>query len=128
MIASGMNKLVQFVPCQAIAPQQLCLAHDAKHVQTVLHVLDGKTHDDNDDDTMTAPNFRDSLFWNEHSKQAVLMSAGAVCTLTGMVCNGELDNGFALVRPPGHHAGIYILCVLYIYITRWWLFTRILLF
>lgn len=34
------------------------------------------------------------------------LAAGATCQLVDGVITGEIDNGFALVRPPGHHAGI----------------------
>jgi len=43
-------------------------------------------------------------YTNEYSYQAALMAAGGVIELTGAVLDGRVDNGFALVRPPGHHA------------------------
>ncbi len=47
-----------------------------------------------DPDTHTSPD----------SYQAALLAAGGALALTEAVVAGELDNGFALVRPPGHHA------------------------
>jgi acetoin utilization deacetylase AcuC-like enzyme len=38
------------------------------------------------------------------SYEAALLSAGGLLELIKAVMEGELDNGFALVRPPGHHA------------------------
>ncbi len=38
------------------------------------------------------------------SYDAACLAAGAVVSGVEMVVNGEIDNGFALVRPPGHHA------------------------
>lgn len=44
-------------------------------------------------------------FWNDvHTPQAARMAAGSVTELALRVGAGELKNGFALVRPPGHHA------------------------
>ena len=38
------------------------------------------------------------------SYQAAAIAAGSLIDLTMAVLKGDLDNGFALVRPPGHHA------------------------
>uniref|UniRef100_K1QM87 Histone deacetylase n=1 Tax=Magallana gigas TaxID=29159 RepID=K1QM87_MAGGI len=43
--------------------------------------------------------------WNEmHTYTAVRMAAGCVTELALRVANKDLKNGFAVVRPPGHHA------------------------
>ncbi|XP_058533953.1 histone deacetylase 9 isoform X8 [Ochotona princeps] len=43
--------------------------------------------------------------WNElHSSGAARMAVGCVMELASKVASGELKNGFAVVRPPGHHA------------------------
>uniref|UniRef100_A0A3B3T488 histone deacetylase n=1 Tax=Paramormyrops kingsleyae TaxID=1676925 RepID=A0A3B3T488_9TELE len=43
--------------------------------------------------------------WNEmHTSTASRMAAGSVTELAFKVAKGELKNGFAVVRPPGHHA------------------------
>ncbi|TRY81901.1 hypothetical protein DNTS_034455, partial [Danionella cerebrum] len=43
--------------------------------------------------------------WNEmHTSTASRLAAGSVTELAFRVAKGELKNGFAVVRPPGHHA------------------------
>uniref|UniRef100_A0A2K6EKC5 Histone deacetylase n=1 Tax=Propithecus coquereli TaxID=379532 RepID=A0A2K6EKC5_PROCO len=43
--------------------------------------------------------------WNElHSSNAARWAAGSVTELAFKVASRELKNGFAVVRPPGHHA------------------------
>lgn len=43
--------------------------------------------------------------WNEaHTSTASRLAAGSVVELAFRVAKGELKNGFAVVRPPGHHA------------------------
>ncbi|XP_039602786.1 histone deacetylase 7 isoform X2 [Polypterus senegalus] len=43
--------------------------------------------------------------WNEmHTSTSARMAAGSVTELAFRVAKGELKNGFAIVRPPGHHA------------------------
>ncbi|CAH1789296.1 unnamed protein product [Owenia fusiformis] len=43
--------------------------------------------------------------WNDnHTAMAARVAAGCVTELSLLVGSGELKNGFAIVRPPGHHA------------------------
>ncbi|MEZ4706651.1 MAG: histone deacetylase [Caldilineaceae bacterium] len=41
---------------------------------------------------------------NRDTYQAALLSAGGLLNVVDAVLRGQADNGFALVRPPGHHA------------------------
>ncbi len=41
---------------------------------------------------------------NADSYQAALLAAGGLLNMTDMIIEGQVDNGFALIRPPGHHA------------------------
>ncbi len=40
----------------------------------------------------------------KHDFETALLAAGGLLYLCNDVLNGKVDNGFALVRPPGHHA------------------------
>lgn len=54
----------------------------------------GKRYDYLDQDTATSAK----------SYEAALLAAGSMIKGVDMLVEGEIDNGFALVRPPGHHA------------------------
>jgi acetoin utilization deacetylase AcuC-like enzyme len=41
---------------------------------------------------------------SSQSYRAAKLAAGGLCVLVEAVCSGDPRNGFALVRPPGHHA------------------------
>ena len=41
---------------------------------------------------------------SRQSCDVAMLAAGGVITLADNVISGEIDNGFALIRPPGHHA------------------------
>jgi acetoin utilization deacetylase AcuC-like enzyme len=43
-------------------------------------------------------------YTNENSFLAATIAAGSSIDLTNAIINGELKNGFAFIRPPGHHA------------------------
>lgn len=48
--------------------------------------------------------FDPDTYSNQHSFTAAATAVGSSIDLTKAVINGELKNGFALLRPPGHHA------------------------
>ena len=72
--------------------EELLRVHEAAHVDRVLS-LSGQDAQ-LDPDTAMSPG----------STEAALLAAGAGAQLVLDVMKGEADNGFALVRPPGHHA------------------------
>ncbi|XP_023633606.1 histone deacetylase 5 isoform X1 [Capsella rubella] len=45
-----------------------------------------------------------SIYLNGGSSEAAYLAAGSVVKVAEKVAEGELDSGFAIVRPPGHHA------------------------
>ncbi|UZJ52442.1 hypothetical protein CBS101457_001762 [Exobasidium rhododendri] len=45
-----------------------------------------------------------SLYVNEHSARCARLSCGGVIEMCDAVASGKVRNGFAIVRPPGHHA------------------------
>lgn len=45
-----------------------------------------------------------SLYVNEYSALCARLSAGGVIEMCKAIADGEIRNGFAIVRPPGHHA------------------------
>jgi len=73
--------------------EELLFIHSKDYIDMVA-ATSGKPYGYLDADTQTS----------EGSYLAALRAAGGLCNAIEMVDNGELDNAFALVRPPGHHA------------------------
>lgn len=73
--------------------EDILLNHTESHFNLVART-DGVSHSVLDADTHTS----------SASFQAAMAAAGGLIYLTQKVIDGELDNGFALIRPPGHHA------------------------
>uniref|UniRef100_A0A182FMG5 Uncharacterized protein n=1 Tax=Anopheles albimanus TaxID=7167 RepID=A0A182FMG5_ANOAL len=46
----------------------------------------------------------DAIFIHPGSYETSLLSVGSTVALVDAVCKGEVQNGMAIVRPPGHHA------------------------
>jgi acetoin utilization deacetylase AcuC-like enzyme len=46
----------------------------------------------------------DTTYHPLHSRKAAKLSAGGLIELADAVVHGQVKNGFALIRPPGHHA------------------------
>ena len=81
------------VPVRRALEHELHLVHSPKHVQKIA-ATEGQTSAYLDPDTQTSAG----------SYEAALLAVGGLCEAISMVNSGELDNAFALVRPPGHHA------------------------
>ena len=81
------------VPVRRAERDELLMIHSERYIDTVA-ATDGKPHCSLDPDTSTSPG----------SYEAALLAAGGLCQAISMAISGELDNAFALVRPPGHHA------------------------
>jgi acetoin utilization deacetylase AcuC-like enzyme len=73
--------------------EELLAIHSADYIDLVASTA-GKSHYRLDMDTSTSAK----------SYEAALLAAGGFMELIKAVMEGKLDNGFALVRPPGHHA------------------------
>lgn len=86
------EKFVTISPRSA-TEEELAWVHSESHVQRVA-ATDGKPHSSLDPDTQTTP----------QSYQAAKLAAGGLFFLIDNIYDGTVRNGFALVRPPGHHA------------------------
>ena len=73
--------------------EEITLVHNQDHFENIARTQE-RSHSALDEDTHVCAK----------SFEAALAAAGGLINLTERVLDGDLDNGFALVRPPGHHA------------------------
>ncbi len=81
------------VPSREAAPEVLTAIHTPDHIRRIAATA-GRNHGSLDPDTQTTA----------QSYEAAIHAAGGLTALIDALLDGEIENGFALVRPPGHHA------------------------
>jgi acetoin utilization deacetylase AcuC-like enzyme len=81
------------IPARQASAEELHRIHVPRYVKRVAATA-GMAYDYLDPDTTTSSG----------SYEAALIAAGGMCEAISMVASGKLQNAFALVRPPGHHA------------------------
>ncbi len=81
------------VPIRPATPEDIRLIHSEAHFQRIAASA-GQDFIQLDPDTWASPK----------SFDAAMHAAGSGIALLERILNGELDNGFLLARPPGHHA------------------------
>ena len=84
--------LKRFSPRLA-TPEEVALAHDATHVDRVAATANRHSFAFDADTPVSAQSYTTAL-----------LAAGGLLTLLEAIMTHDVDNGFALVRPPGHHA------------------------
>ncbi|KCV70442.1 hypothetical protein H696_02785 [Fonticula alba] len=87
------------IPAAPVTWEQVGLAHSAEFVAS-LQLLETLPSQD-----LTLIGDRlDSVTYGPSTLEAALVSAGGVVALLDAISEGTIDNGVAIVRPPGHHA------------------------
>ena len=84
---------VRIISPRPATHDELAYIHSQDHIRRVAATA-GKACVSLDPDTQTSP----------LSYEAATMAAGGLFVLIDALMNRTIDNGFALVRPPGHHA------------------------
>ena len=93
-MADGLHRsgLKRIAPREATV-DEIELAHDPDYVALVRQTANHDTYDFDPDTHASSLTYHTSV-----------LAAGGVLTAVDAVLDGEADNAFALVRPPGHHA------------------------
>lgn len=94
--------LVQLAP-RAASVDELAAVHDRAYIQAVeemSHLVAAEEEHGGRRSRYFAP----ETYVSARTYEAALKAAGASLTAIDALLNGEIDNAFCLVRPPGHHA------------------------
>jgi len=91
--AEGLSARCERVPARPATREELLAVHTEGLLEEV-HAAAARPYSQLDPDTYARP----------ESEEAALLAAGGLVDLCAGVLDGSLSGGFALVRPPGHHA------------------------
>uniref|UniRef100_A0A673AJ01 Histone deacetylase n=1 Tax=Sphaeramia orbicularis TaxID=375764 RepID=A0A673AJ01_9TELE len=99
---TGLRSQCECIRGRKASPEELQTVHTEDHV---LLYGTNPLRQKLDRSVNTPSNVDSDTIWNEvHSTTAARLAVGSVAELVFKVASGELKNGFAVVRPPGHHA------------------------
>ncbi|MFQ5999871.1 MAG: histone deacetylase [Candidatus Bathyarchaeia archaeon] len=94
LLKTGKCSLVEPEPASV---KEVELIHESDHIQLVKRVCASGGGLLDLDDTVVSP----------ESFEVALLAVGGAMKAVDLVMAGKFQNAFALVRPPGHHAGSY---------------------
>ncbi len=94
LVAEGLFQMLQQFEAPLADIEHLLLAHPQDYIDSVINASPSSGSVQLDADTAM----------NEHSLRAAMLAAGAGVKAVDLVVDGDFDNAFCVVRPPGHHA------------------------
>lgn len=103
LLISGVDMALTRREAAPAALADIELAHGRMHVAALRGLTDVLREDMAAGGPAHTPLDPDTLI-NAHTWDAALRSAGAAIEATDAVIEGELENAFCAIRPPGHHA------------------------
>ncbi|KAK3828099.1 MAG: histone deacetylase Clr3 [Benniella sp.] len=87
------------IPTREASVDELGLVHTENHIDNIT-----KTADMSKDDLLAMANNYNSIYLNNLSAFCARLSCGSLIELCKAVALGQVLNGLAIIRPPGHHA------------------------
>lgn len=93
MVEEEINFPFETVEPRAAEEEEILWVHSPSHLETLKNTA-GKSRTVLDPDTSTSP----------LSYETGKLASGGVLSALDAIMEGKIQNGFALIRPPGHHA------------------------
>ncbi|CAN0001465.1 unnamed protein product [Lampetra planeri] len=96
---SGLLPRCSVVEPRMASVEELMFCHSQEYIRMMQ-----STAEMSDQERKSLSDTFDSVYLHKGSYDGALLAVGSVLRLVERVLTGDLRNGFALVRPPGHHA------------------------
>jgi len=99
------NELGLLDRCTKIMPRpgtkgEVLLVHTQEHIDKLESICKTENYEQME---QTCSKY-DAIYMNETTYDLSLLSVGCTVDLVDAVLNGKIQNGMAIIRPPGHHA------------------------
>jgi acetoin utilization deacetylase AcuC-like enzyme len=94
LLLSGVFDFLRSIDAPEVTRDQLLRVHTAEHLENMEAMMPKQGYAKLDPDTVVSPD----------TMPAAKRAAGAVVSAVDLVMNGQFQNAFCSVRPPGHHA------------------------
>ncbi|KAG1654291.1 Histone deacetylase 6 [Nymphon striatum] len=88
------------IPSRKATEEELYLQHSAEHIALMSCVHDVTSHNK----LIEISSKFDSVCIGPNVNEATLLSVGSLINLVDKIHGKEVENGMAIIRPPGHHA------------------------
>ncbi|XP_062855523.1 histone deacetylase 6 [Trichomycterus rosablanca] len=95
----GLTDRCQGIPARLATEEELSLCHGLEHIATIKHTEQMKPRD-----LFRLGNDYNSVYLSKESYKCALLAAGGCFNVAQSILTGQVRNGVAIVRPPGHHA------------------------
>src|SRR5260221_6666645 len=106
-VLEALNWLVRdglvVMPPRAASVDELAAVHDRAYIQRVKAAAEEVALEEQHSGRHTGF-FASDTYVSAQSLAAAIKAAGAPLTAIDAIMNGQIDNAYCLVRPPGHHA------------------------
>lgn len=93
------------IPARLATEEELRMCHSVQHIQQMSATADMKPRE-----LHRLGSEFNSIYINNQSFQSALLAAGGCFNAVEKILAGEVSNGVAIVRPPGHHAESHAPC------------------
>ncbi|XP_011501594.1 PREDICTED: histone deacetylase 6 [Ceratosolen solmsi marchali] len=96
----GLIKRCKYIASRLAEYQELLLKHTPAHIELLKSTKDCE----NISKMEELSSEYDAIFFHPATYRISLLAAGSTINLVENICKGNIQNGMAIIRPPGHHA------------------------
>jgi len=95
----GLYELCSELPSRKATKQELQLCHPVDYIEKIQAYKSKST-----EELTEASKNNDSVYYHWETYECASLATGCLLSIVDDVCTNKSNNGFGIIRPPGHHA------------------------